>query len=161
MTHINDSFRGSDGAIHKFSRDCLEVHFNHPSRLTMLVNHFKSKRGGNDTSTDKRQAQAARVKAIASSLSKYPLIVVGDLNDEPASQALAPLVKQAGLYDALSWIGSNRVSFKSKKYSSALDYLLLNGQLKPKMVPQSARIVVGDAVKKASDHRPVIVDVKL
>lgn len=163
VTHARDKCQaGGGGRSYYFSRDCLEVHFNHPSRLVMLVNHFKSKRGDSDDSTvSQRMAQASRVRGIAAGLQKYPLIIVGDLNDEPNSQALAPLTRTSGLHDVLSWMGPNRVSFKTKRFSSALDYLILNDTLKAKMLDKSARIVVGDTVAEASDHRPVIVDVRL
>ncbi|MBQ7567971.1 endonuclease/exonuclease/phosphatase family protein [bacterium] len=161
VTHAQDSCPGS-GRSYRFSRDCLEVHFDHPSRLTMLVNHFKSKRGSNDdVSAAQRQAQANRVRNIAASLQKYPVIIVGDLNDEPDSKALSPLVRGAGLHDVLSWMGASRVSFKTRNFSSALDYLILNDLLYSKMIDRSARIVVGEPVRIASDHRPVIVDVRL
>ena len=163
VTHSRDKcFAGSGGRPYYFSRDCLEVHFNHPSRLVMLVNHFKSKRGDSDDSTvSQRMAQAGRVRSIASGLRKYPVIIVGDFNDEPNSQALSPLTRTAGLHDVLSWMGSSRVSFKSRHFSSALDYLVLNDMLADRMVDRSARIVVGKEVSAASDHRPVIVDVRL
>ena len=106
-------------------------------------------------------AQASRVRSIAAGLRKYPVIIVGDFNDEPDSQALAPLTRTSGLHDVLSWMGDSRVSFKSRHFSSALDYLVLNDALTAKMVDKSARIVVGREVSEASDHRPVIVDVRL
>ncbi len=164
VTHARERcYSSSSGRGHSFSRDCLEVHFNHPSRLTMLVNHFKSKRGNEDSvSFDKRLSQATKAREIAKRLDAYPVVLVGDLNDDPESPALAPLIGKGGMFDALSCIDRReRVTFSKGRFHSSLDYIFFNQKLAPKMVKNSTRIVLGKEVREASDHRPVFVDVIL
>ncbi|MFX8688992.1 hypothetical protein ABTM39_19935, partial [Acinetobacter baumannii] len=85
-----------------FSRDCPEYGVFTPSGETVwvLVNHFKSKGYGGQSSSDrKRHAQAARVAEIPHRLETEGasfMAVVGDLNDTPDSDTLAPLLKGAG-----------------------------------------------------------------
>jgi endonuclease/exonuclease/phosphatase family metal-dependent hydrolase len=86
-----------------FSRDCAEYLVRTPkgSNLLLMVNHFKSKGFGRKADSDaKRLAQAARVAELYEKRrERYPFVaVVGDLNDTPDSEPLAPLFA-AGLRD--------------------------------------------------------------
>lgn len=89
-----------------FSRDCLEVEVflpnGHP--IYVLCNHFKSRGYDYDGSADqKRRRQAKQVNQI---LGKYDLtsdwvIVAGDLNDNPDSDPLQPLLTVQDMHDVL------------------------------------------------------------
>ncbi|GIH15594.1 hypothetical protein Raf01_37660 [Rugosimonospora africana] len=100
-SHVDD--RDTVGRV--FSRDCAEYHFAtpHGQRLVMLVNHFKSKGYGGKVASDAiRRRQARRVAEIYQSLvaDSTPLVaVVGDLNDTPDSEPLAPLLSETDLRD--------------------------------------------------------------
>lgn len=102
-SHVDDKAEGSRHPI--FSRDCPEYGVFTPSgqMVWVLVNHFKSKGYGSQASSDrKRQTQAARVAAIANRLKTEGaslMAVMGDLNDTPESEALAPLLQEAGFRD--------------------------------------------------------------
>ncbi len=157
VSHIQDRFTQKDGKRSSvFSRDCLEVHFKHKSNFTLLVNHFKSKRGGAKTDA-KRIAQSNRVKEIARSLSSYPVAICGDLNDTPEAKTLRPLLSCNFLTDVLGHLPEvERRSFFNTRYQSALDYILVNNKLKPAVVPGSAKVCADiPEIEKASDHRPV------
>lgn len=157
VSHIQDRFTQKDGKrASVFSRDCLEVHFKHKSNFTLLVNHFKSKRGGAKTDA-KRIAQSNRVKEIARSLSAYPVAICGDLNDTPDAKTLRPLLSCNFLTDVLGHLPEiERRSFFNTRYKSALDYILVNKKLKPAVVPDSAKVCADiPEIEKASDHRPV------
>lgn len=101
-THMFDK----DGNKRIFSRDCLEVEVFLPNGETLhvLCNHFKSRGYDFDgTASEKRQRQAMQVARI---LGKYDLstqwvVVAGDLNDNPNSASLQPLLNVQNLYDAL------------------------------------------------------------
>ncbi len=88
-----------------FSRDCPEYEVFTPcgTRIMVLVNHFKSKFGGNSRSArDKRLAQATAVKGHYERLRAEGvehIVVMGDLNDTPDSRELAPLVTGTDLRD--------------------------------------------------------------
>ncbi len=80
-----------------FSRDCAAYCLATPggARLWTFVNHLKSKGYGTPKASNlRRKLQAQRVREIYDPLvATNPLIaVVGDLNDTPNSDPLAPLV---------------------------------------------------------------------
>ncbi|MCI0687051.1 MAG: endonuclease/exonuclease/phosphatase family protein [Sporichthyaceae bacterium] len=143
-----------------FSRDCVEVEIalspagrSDPGvdRLTVFVNHLKSKfvdplrhrtaearTAARQRAAEHRRRQASAVADLL--VERYPgasfdtelFAVVGDLNDEPSSASMAPLVT-AGLTSVLDriepepdrwthwWRGENSVS--------QLDYLLVSPAL--------------------------------
>ncbi len=88
-----------------FSRDCPEYSIDTPSgnQLTLLINHFKSKGYGSAAqSAARRKLQTQRVKAIYEQLvaqGRVHVAVVGDFNDTPDSDALAPLLAETDLKD--------------------------------------------------------------
>ena len=88
-----------------FSRDCPEYEVATPSgaRLVVLPNHFKSKFGGNNpASKAKRLAQAEAVAGYYQRLldeGQENVVVLGDLNDTPDSEELAPLLAGTDLRD--------------------------------------------------------------
>jgi endonuclease/exonuclease/phosphatase family metal-dependent hydrolase len=133
-----------------FSRDCVEVDVQLPSSevLTVLNNHFKSKlviesdpvkkEAKTKAARAKRKRQAQRAAQIAqerfagSLYDKALFAVVGDLNDQPGSPAVQPLLADAGLDNVLDrlppperWTGY----FKGGGEVSQLDYLLLSPKL--------------------------------
>lgn len=135
-THLYD--RDADGLI--FSRDCAEYHLTVPSgeSLVVLVNHFKSK--GYGTEGDplgvlRRRRQAGRVREIYRALvaagERY-VAVVGDLNDSPASESLAPLLdtdlRDISEHAAFEW-SSRRGTFGSGNEDDKIDYVLLSPEL--------------------------------
>jgi endonuclease/exonuclease/phosphatase family metal-dependent hydrolase len=103
-SHVDDT--DSMGRI--FSRDCPEYHFRTPAgqRLVVLVNHLKSKGYGGKVASDAlRRRQAQRIAEIYRGLVADGLpdvAVVGDLNDTPDSDSLAPLLRDTDLLDICS-----------------------------------------------------------
>lgn len=100
-SHVDDGGFGRT----VFSRDCPEYWFVFPEgsalagqHLVVLVNHLKSKFGGNDpTSVAKRRRQAEQVKAIYNELRHNGIqhvVVLGDFNDTPDSEPLQPLLAE-------------------------------------------------------------------
>ncbi|WP_408899387.1 endonuclease/exonuclease/phosphatase family protein [Nocardioides sp. R1-1] len=136
-THIFDA--DTQGPV--FSRDCCEYHFDTPggSRLVVLANHFKSKgyASRNDPiGAKRRKRQARRVAAIYKALRKEGLeyvAITGDLNDDPASDALAPLLSLPGLTDIsahpdFDW-NHRRGTYGSGNEKDKIDYVLLSDPL--------------------------------
>ncbi|NDW03518.1 endonuclease/exonuclease/phosphatase family protein [Jiella pacifica] len=101
-SHVDDLMANGERV---FSRDCPEFIVQTPSgaRIVFLVNHFKSKFGGNDPSSQaKRRAQAEAVAGIYRRLQgegMLNVVVLGDLNDTPDSDVLAPLLADTDLAD--------------------------------------------------------------
>lgn len=135
-SHVDDRLAGGG---YVFSRDCpeFEVTTAAGTRLVILVNHFKSK-GYGDTrvSNARRKAQARRVAEIYEGLiadGVEHVAVIGDLNDTPSSDPLAPLLKATSLRDAFA-----HPSFDDGGYpgthggcgaSTKIDYILLSPAL--------------------------------
>jgi len=100
-SHVDDT--DAQGRI--FSRDCPEYHFRTPTGhpLVVLVNHLKSKGyGGKAASDAMRRRQAHRIAQIYQNLLDDGLTriaVLGDLNDTPDSEPLAPLLRDTDLRD--------------------------------------------------------------
>ncbi|MFB9442787.1 endonuclease/exonuclease/phosphatase family protein [Dactylosporangium vinaceum] len=132
-THVDDV----DERGRVFSRDCPEYHFALPGRaepLVLLVNHLKSKGYGGKVASDAtRRRQAARVAAIYRAQSSPYVAVVGDLNDTPESEPLAPLLRDTDLRD-ISQHPSFQDNGRPGTYGSCtarnkLDYVLLSPAL--------------------------------
>lgn len=136
-THIFDE----DVTGPVFSRDCCEYHFDTPagSRLVVLANHFKSKgyaSQGDPIGAKKRKRQARRVAAIYQALRQEGIdhvAITGDLNDDPASDSLKPLLGLAGLTDisahpAFDW-NHRKGTYGSGNEKDKIDYVLLSDPL--------------------------------
>ena len=134
-SHVDDA--DADGEI--FSRDCTEYELATPAgeRLVAMVNHFKSKGyGGARASAERRRRQAVRVadlydarRAAGDDL----VVVVGDLNDTPDSEPLAPLLGGTDLQDIAEhprFVSDGRPgTYGNGTKGSKLDYVLLSPAL--------------------------------
>jgi len=101
-SHVSDL---RDNGFPVFSRDCPEYLVLTPeeNRLWVIPNHFKSKFGGNTPdSIQKREDQAKRTREIYDELlaaGEELVVVLGDLNDDPDSGSLQPLLASGGPMD--------------------------------------------------------------
>jgi endonuclease/exonuclease/phosphatase family metal-dependent hydrolase len=138
-------------------RDCVEIHVRAPARSLVIVgSHFSSALSDDGT---RRTAQAARLREIADAVrgARAGALVLagGDLNDRPASAPLAPLLGDGAWLDAappgaITWVGGG---------SARLDYLLVPREDADALL--ALEIAAGPDVADASDHRPVIADLRL
>lgn len=138
QSHIHDL---DEKGVSIFSRDCPEFSVKTPEGelIWILPNHFKSKYGGNNsTSQRKRKLQATRTAEIYERLKTegyQNIIVLGDLNDTPDSDPLRPLLKDTDLRDVSEHPSFDTGSFKGKgtyalgNDSNKIDYLLLSPAL--------------------------------
>ena len=135
-SHVDD--RDSKGKD-IFSRDCPEYAIALPGGRTLwvLVNHLKSKGYGSKAASDrKRKAQATRVKAIYESrvaAGEALIAIVGDFNDTPDSDPLAPLLKQTDLKDVFEHPafdrGGHPGTYGACDAGNKIDYILLSPAL--------------------------------
>ncbi len=136
-SHVDDKEDGS--RQHIFSRDCPEYGIFTPSGQTVwvLVNHFKSKGyGRQDASQRKRLAQATRVAQITQRLASESaslIAVMGDLNDTPDSECLAPLLRTTGFRDvsehAAFQTDGRPGTYQHGSPNDKIDYILLSPAL--------------------------------
>lgn len=133
-SHIFDV--DADGVI--FSRDCCEYHLRTPGGepLVVLVNHLKSKgygAPGDPIGARRRHRQATRIAQIYRDLvadGNVLVAVIGDFNDDPRSDALAPLLRDTPLRDISEHpgfdAGPRSGTFKSGNDRDKIDYVLLS-----------------------------------
>ncbi|CUR54925.1 Endonuclease/exonuclease/phosphatase [metagenome] len=151
-THIFD--RDQQGAV--FSRDCCEYHLETPlgTRLVVIANHLKSKgysSPGDPIGAKRRLRQATRVAAIYQALRAAGIehvAVTGDLNDDPSSTSLAPLLgtdlRDVSEYAGFDW-NHRRGTYGSGNEEEKIDYVLLSPAL-------FSRVVGGGVFRKGVWH---------
>jgi endonuclease/exonuclease/phosphatase family metal-dependent hydrolase len=178
-----------------FSRDCPEYSFSFPKssalagkRLVLLVNHLKSKFGGNDqASIAARTAQATRVAEIYQGLRNSGVehvVVLGDFNDTPDSPPLQPLLADTDLKDFIKvkpfdfGAPDDRIgTFGNGTASQKIDYLLMSPKLFKRAIGAGIFRMgvwggkngtlfphfpeVRDATEAGSDHAAVYVDINI
>ncbi len=141
-------------------RDCVEAHLDVAGgrRLVVVASHFSSALSDDGT---RRTLQAARLRELADAAARSGACVVagGDLNDAPGSAALAPLLGDgawvepaAGPLDvAWTWSGGGR--------REVLDHLAVPRASAGAVL--AAGVAGGADVSAASDHRPVVLDLRV
>lgn len=147
-------------------------------RLSLIVNHFKSKSGGDEATTPTRVAQAAHNRALLDRLKQaepeVPVLVLGDLNDFPETDPLQVLVGDGRLVDLH---GDPRFVPEGRDYSyifngvsQILDYILIEPGLPvAAFAPIHANADFGAAdpeddsldVVRVSDHDPILLRLPL
>ena len=134
-TDIATNIRGGNcaGGDHPlFSRPPLRVDLTAYGRdLTVYVNHFKSKRGDDPTSTPRRHAQASHVSDLVNSqisAEGEPLIIVlGDLNDYADSETLQRLTRSGQLTNTLRELPpEEQYSFNFGGIAQLIDAMLVS-----------------------------------
>jgi endonuclease/exonuclease/phosphatase family metal-dependent hydrolase len=183
QSHVDDEENGT----RIFSRDCAEYHIRTPGgdQLTILVNHFKSKGFGSQADSNRKRAmQARRVKAIYEELRQSgakDVAVIGDFNDIPGSDPLAPLIHDTDLKDITEHPNFNnngrQGTFGNSTASNKIDYILLSPTLFQKarggeifrmgvwggtngtLFPHFDEIT--KAAEAASDHAAIFADIDL
>ena len=125
--------------LYIFRRDCLEVVLDVEGvSLTVFANHFKSHFGKTEEEREaaeaERSGQAHRVAEILKErfdgdlFKKAAFVVMGDLNDAPGSQTLAPFIK-LGMEDVITRLPeSERWTYYWAAHNivSQFDYILLS-----------------------------------
>lgn len=134
-SHVDDT--DESGVV--FGRDCPEYEIRTPGghRLVVLVNHLKSKGYGRQSDNDRRRRrQAQRIADIYARLRGDGVVyvaVIGDLNDTPAAEALAPLLAGTDLRDISEHPsfddGGRPGTFGNGTASGKIDYILLSPAL--------------------------------
>lgn len=136
LSHVDDATNGQT----LFSRDCPEyrLRLGNGDEVLVMINHLKSKGyGGQAASNARRHAQAQRVRAIYDQRRADGVdhvIILGDFNDTPESEPLAPILqKQSDLKDVSrhpSYVDDGRPgTYANGTASGKIDYVLLSPAL--------------------------------
>ena len=117
-----------------FSRPPLEVELTVNGRpLTVLVNHFKSKRGGELETAPRRLAQATFIAGLVDgrlASGEGPVAVVGDFNDYANSPTMLKMIENGNLENVLRRLpDQDQFSFNFGGTSQLIDGILLTADL--------------------------------
>ncbi|WP_077920576.1 endonuclease/exonuclease/phosphatase family protein [Spirosoma sp. 209] len=135
-SHIHETTLYNGDNVKTFSRDCLEVELEAPDGkpLHLKINHFKSmgySPANDPQSVRRRLGQAQRVADLLGrhDLRNEYVIVAGDLNSDPTSPSMEPLVNKPHLYNTLLELpATQRGTYGTGK--KQLDYVLISDALK-------------------------------
>jgi endonuclease/exonuclease/phosphatase (EEP) superfamily protein YafD len=138
-------------------RDAVEaeVHLG-SARLLLVGTHLSS--GLSDPDGVRRHLQATRLRELADRAAAGDpgalVLVGGDLNDEAASPALVPVFGDGRWLDAAgpAWTWSDG------RLREELDHLVLGAAQAERLL--AGQVADGPDVAAASDHRPVVVDLR-
>lgn len=138
--------------------------------LVVIVNHFKSKRGGDARTAVRRMAQARYVAELVEDIrARDPeahVIVLGDLNDTPDSDPLRVLTEEGALRNLVSdeVPKPERYSYIHYGRAQVLDHILITPSLNPWLVRVEIAHLNADfpdgaaadtSYYRCSDHDPV------
>jgi endonuclease/exonuclease/phosphatase family metal-dependent hydrolase len=137
------------------------------ARLTIIGTHLSSRLS--DPAGARRRLQAARLRDLADgALAADPgalVVVGGDLNDDAEAPALAPLLSDGRWLDAIGAAapgvaggGAGSWTWSDGRLRASLDHLALPAAQRGRLL--AAWIAEGPDVAAASDHRPVVVDLR-
>jgi endonuclease/exonuclease/phosphatase family metal-dependent hydrolase len=135
---VDDDYEGNP----IFSRDCPEYVLMLPSGKSIVIcpNHFKSKRGGDNSQAQARRIiQGTRTAEIARTAEKQisPFILVaGDLNDTPDSQAVSPLLLDgwSDIQDHPNYPTDLPGTYGTGTASNKIDYMIMSSALQEALV---------------------------
>ncbi|MFH1419526.1 MAG: endonuclease/exonuclease/phosphatase family protein [Planctomycetota bacterium] len=158
---------GSGGKM-GFRRDLLQARIEPEgySAFSVFVVHFKSKRGGADTTEGMRVAEAKQARAVFDDLlaaNKNELFLLcGDFNDTWESATLKTLVGKGGdvLQNFLEDLPPGAETY-NRRQKSIIDFVLASPAMGRCYVRKSYRVIPGSVDTSGSDHNPVIAEFKL
>jgi len=142
--------------------------------LAILVAHLKSKRTDHPEDPEasaQRHAEAEAVRDLV--LARFPdptrakYVLCGDWNDTPYSKPIRTLLRRGSkelgeLLVAPDSRGETWTQhYRREDLYSRFDYLLVSPALKPFVATGRARIWDGSGTGEGSDHRPVVMELKL
>ena len=132
---VDDSVVCATSEAPLFSRPPLQVDLLvNEQKITLFINHFKSKREGEVETASRRLLQAQHVAALVDNLlaedADAQVIVLGDLNDYELSPPLLVLTENGRLTNALAQIPqADRYSFNFGGVTQLLDAILVSPAL--------------------------------
>lgn len=154
--------RGADGRL-LWPRDAVEAEVAvGGARLVMVGTHLSSHLS--DPDGTRRRAQSARLRELADAAAASDpgalVLAGGDLNDEAETVALAPLFGDGAWLDGLgvSAPGAVAWTWSDGRVREALDHLALAAARRGTLL--AGWVADGPDVAEASDHRPVVLDLR-
>ncbi len=127
--------RISDSSENYFTRDILHVEGTTPEKdtLIVLVNHFPSRRGG-DEADRLREALTSKLRCLMDSLSlEHPaaaIVVMGDFNAAPTESEIKDVLMQSPRFiNLMTLVEPGRGSYKYQDFWSCIDQIIVSRNL--------------------------------
>lgn len=162
-------FSDGSGGHARFQRDLLRVRILPPEApaFDVFAVHFKSKRGGEESSGRIRMAEAkAARKILDEMLATDPealFVICGDFNDTFDSPSLK-LIRGEGetaLRDFLHDVPKSTVSYNQAPYKSMIDFIFASPAMAKCYEAKSYQVIQNTRQESGSDHNPVVARFKL
>lgn len=137
---FDPSIKCQNGEEPLFSRPPLLVNVDIDGQsLSIFINHFKSKRGGELETAPRRLAQAQHLLELVSATmtpdKDTTIVVLGDFNDYDKSSVMEILLESGSLIDGLERVPeSERYSYIFDGASQLVDWILVTPWLKDRIV---------------------------
>lgn len=137
---FDPSIKCQNGEEPLFSRPPLLVNVDIDGQsLSIFINHFKSKRGGELETAPRRLAQAQHLLELVSATmtpdKDTAIVVLGDFNDYDKSSVMEILLESGSLIDGLERVPeSERYSYIFDGASQLVDWILVTPWLKDRIV---------------------------
>ena len=143
---LNVPLKNSDGTLHP-TRDILYVSGNYDGEsIHFFVNHWPSRRGGEEASAPGRALAAGickhKIDSILKTDPKAKIIVMGDLNDDPVSPSVAQVLgakgdkAKVGMADMYNpWVEPYKQGIGTLAYNDSwnlFDQIMISGAFLPK-----------------------------
>ena len=98
-------FKKDNGNL-DYTRDILHIYGSFlDEKLDIIVNHWPSRRDGNNETAKKRMTASNKVTEIITNIrtknENAKIIVMGDFNDDPSSNSIKSLIDKNNLYNAM------------------------------------------------------------
>jgi endonuclease/exonuclease/phosphatase family metal-dependent hydrolase len=150
--------RAADGRL-LWPRDAVEAQVAlGTARLRVVGTHLSSHLS--DPDGERRRGQAARLRELADGAAAEDpgalVVVGGDLNDEAAAPALAPLLGDGRWVEGAATTDPSAWTWSDGRLRAVLDHLAVHAAQRGALV--AGWVADGADVAAASDHRPVVVD---
>jgi len=169
VSHRHLHFSDGSGGQTQFQRDFLQVEIRPPDAPAFYVFpvHFKSKRGGADSSEHTRLGETQQARKILDDLLKREkdalFIVCGDFNDTWDS---APLKAIRGdgptaLAEFFHELSKDTPTFNAGEHKDMIDFILASPEMAKRYVPKSYKVLEGSLQTLGSDHNPLATRFKL
>jgi endonuclease/exonuclease/phosphatase family metal-dependent hydrolase len=163
------------GAKETVKRGLLEVRLTtEAGEVTVFIVHLKSRftdRDDDPSSALRRLGEATAVRDRLLKVFPEPgdarFLILGDCNDSASSKPLHALAQKgkteiAELLSSADSRGEGWTHFYKKEQTySTVDHVLVSTKLKPAVIGGAAKIGDAPETANASDHRPVVVTLKL
>jgi endonuclease/exonuclease/phosphatase family metal-dependent hydrolase len=156
-------FQDDAGRESRFQRDFMRVRVEPPGApaFDVFPVHFKSKRGGADTTESIRLGEMRAARSILDGLLKQDkdslFVVCGDFNDTWDSAPLKAIRGEGptALHTFFTELPKPVPTYNKSEYAEMIDFILVSPAMAKRYEKKSFKVIEGSVESLGSDHNPV------